>query len=419
MSIHKELLNSSLSALSPAHMNDDVSISDNHILLGMSKQKDDTSIGKSLRQFIEVDVEEKTSQLSSQENISIANNTIDNNEKISWPIYPKSWKELMSLFPGVLMVLLFGYTYVAIVISGNPQLQNHAGFFLCWIQISNIAITLSAGFFGSTKWVVGGANTTSAIMLKVLLQDANIETALFIQGCSSLFTAILFLGIAQFGGLGRLFGDRNVNIALYADYIHPSLVMALSHATALLMIKYSWELSVRSNLNVTSTITINSLQLIGEWFCNLLQPDAISVWVPGWIIGGISAYVDLQLRKQMMAMTILFILPLVTFISIVTTMGLDVIPSYQYWNIESSAIETFQNLDFRKNINFMEIFKKIPLSILGAIVIFIEAQAVYKSFSVVVPERRSIKKDNISCGIAHIVIGCLGGWFGHQVCIYV
>eukprot|EP00957_Ditylum_brightwellii_P154178 11732341-Ditylum_brightwellii.AAC.1 len=123
----------------------------------------------------------------------------------NYPLFPKDVKELLALFPGVLMVLLFGYTYVAIVTSDNPHLKEHAGFLFCWSQISNIAITLSAGIFGSTKWVVGGANTTSAIMLRVLLKNANIETALFIQGLSSLFTAIIFLAAASFGGLGRLF----------------------------------------------------------------------------------------------------------------------------------------------------------------------------------------------------------------------
>ena len=381
------------------------------------KLEEDISIVKSsLRQLIQMGGDETPSQSSNSGNRSCCNEQErramsadceenDDDEAKPPPIFPKHWNELFAVLPGVLMVILFGYTYAAIVISGNPQLENHAGFLLFWSQISNIAITLSAVLVGSTKWVVGGANTTSAIMLKILLENANIETALFVQGISSLFAAILFIGIANFGGLGRLFGDKNANVALYADYIHLSLVMALSHATALLMMKFALEISVHGDV----------LKFTGEWFRNLFKSDAISVWVPGLILGGLSAYVDLRLRNQMIAMTILFVLPLALFIGISTSLGLDIIPSHHYWNIKSDAIDTFQNLDFNNNIDFVQIAKKMPLCILGAIVIFIEAQAVYKSFSVVVPERRSIKKDNISCGLAHIVIGCLGGWFGHQV----
>jgi len=71
----------------------------------------------------------------------------------------------------------------------------HAGFYWAGCQVSNFAITLSAGLFVTNKWVIGGANTTSAIILGAILPHANnIETALVIQGLTSFFTAIMFLG---------------------------------------------------------------------------------------------------------------------------------------------------------------------------------------------------------------------------------
>ena len=38
----------------------------------------------------------------------------------------------------------------------------------------------------------------------------------------------------------------------------------------------------------------------------------------------------------------------------------------------------------------------------------------YKQWSMIVPEHRSIKMDAISCEIAHLVISCFGVWCGYQ-----
>lgn len=262
---------------------------------------------------------------------------------------------------------------------------------------------MSAGLIGSTKWAIGGANTTSVIILASLLQNIeNLETALVIQGVSSLLTAIVFIASAQSGGLGKWMGDRKEDTALYADYVHPSLVMALSQATALLLIKYSLEISVNGA----------QMSLDKEWWESIFSVEAISVWLSGWALGGTSALIDIRFQRQGLAMFLLLIVPLIVFGTVSAIIGLEQIPSHFYWRM-SNASNSLKSLDF-SNADGIQVAKQIPLCVVAALVIFAEAMCVYKSWSVVVNERRSVKKDSLSCGIAHLFIAASGGWFGHQ-----
>lgn len=330
-------------------------------------------------------IDQDTSSIPSREE----SETLGNSKKLVQAV-------LSSPFPGIIMVLMFGYTYVAIITAGNDNLKPHAGFFLGWAQISNIAITSMAGMIGSTKWAIGGANTTSAILLSQLLKNCdNLETALVIQGIASLFTAVVFIGSAKVGGLGRLFGDRHSNTALYADYVHPSLVMALSHATALLMIKYSFEISVGGT----------QMQLNKEWWSSLFSVESVSVWVPAWVLGFLCFYLDIRLQRQVVAMFLLLIAPLLVFGIVAGILGLDNIPSHFYWQMDSSW-SSLEQLDFSL-VDGEEVARMLPLMFVSAIVIYAEAICVYKSWSVVVPERRSVRDDSMSCGVAHVFIGAM------------
>ena len=55
------------------------------------------------------------------------------------------------------MVIMFGFSYIAIVCSGNAALQPHSSFLLAWLQIPNFFITLAAvtSIQGGTKWGIG------------------------------------------------------------------------------------------------------------------------------------------------------------------------------------------------------------------------------------------------------------------------
>jgi len=67
------------------------------------------------------------------------------------------------------------------------------------------------------------------------------------------------------------------------------------------MIRYYWDLAIADPTMKFMTL---------EWWSDFFKLETLSIWLPGWAIGGVATVLDLRRQRQI---TAILVLPLVVF----------------------------------------------------------------------------------------------------------